>query len=371
MKKIIKVLFYCMVMLVILEITVRFSFSNLQVFGKICGYSEVWWRTQWLRNKSIKAENNPCIIFNIFDSLRGWALKPNIKNMQIFGKTLNSNSKGVRGAVEYTYSKPRDKTRILVLGDSLTFGEEVSDNETYPYYLQQILPNVEVINFGVNGYGHDQMLIYLKTEGIKYKPDIVILGFVGIDIERNQLEFRDYAKPKYELVNNELILINVPVPPPPRILHQKRYKLKIVELMNILFLYRKYFIKVDINPERRDIETMHHQVDEFYLTELILDEIIKTSTRIKAIPVFIYLPQMFEIKKLMKNKEIENEQFFFSYCKNKGMHNFSLSKNYLSDKKQYINQENHDCGHLNANGHFTAAKGIAEYLLNNNLVSKD
>jgi hypothetical protein len=42
----------------------------------------------------------------------------------------------------------------LILGDSFTFGDEVSDNETYSYYLQQMLPHTEVINMGVHGYGH-------------------------------------------------------------------------------------------------------------------------------------------------------------------------------------------------------------------------
>jgi len=51
----------------------------------------------------------------------------------------------------------------------------VSDNETYSYYLQKMLPNAEIINMGVHGYGHDQMLIYLEEEGVKYKPDIFII----------------------------------------------------------------------------------------------------------------------------------------------------------------------------------------------------
>ena len=41
--------------------------------------------------------------------------------------------------------------RILFLGDSYTFGDNVSDNETYPFYLQQMLPNTEVINMGGMG----------------------------------------------------------------------------------------------------------------------------------------------------------------------------------------------------------------------------
>jgi hypothetical protein len=96
------------------------------------------------------------------------------------GKTLNSNSKGLRGKAEHEYQRTAGKRRILVLGDSFTFGEEVSDDETFPHYLESALPNTEVVNFGVQGYGHDQMLLCLKEEGVKYYPDIVILDFLRL-----------------------------------------------------------------------------------------------------------------------------------------------------------------------------------------------
>jgi hypothetical protein len=53
---------------------------------------------------------------------------------------------------------------------------------------------VYYINMGVHGYGHDQMLILFGEEGVKYEPDIVILGFLPLDMARNVLKFRDFAK---------------------------------------------------------------------------------------------------------------------------------------------------------------------------------
>jgi hypothetical protein len=34
----------------------------------------------------------------------------------------------------------------LILGDSFTFGDEVSDDETYSAHLQAMLPHTEIIN---------------------------------------------------------------------------------------------------------------------------------------------------------------------------------------------------------------------------------
>jgi hypothetical protein len=73
-----------------------------------------------------------------------------------------------------------------------------------------MLPHTEVINLGVHGYGHDQMLILLKKEGVKYEPDIVILGFMPIDMSRYLLKFRDFAKPRFILKGGKLKLTGSP-----------------------------------------------------------------------------------------------------------------------------------------------------------------
>ena len=44
-------------------------------------------------------------------------------------------------------------------------GETVSDSESYAYRLQQMLPRAEIMNLGVHGYAHDQMLILFKDKG--------------------------------------------------------------------------------------------------------------------------------------------------------------------------------------------------------------
>jgi hypothetical protein len=120
------------------------------------------WRLSWIR----RHQNGTDIYytFDIYDPTKGWFSKPNLRDVQVFGnKILNTNSRGL-GKTEYSYDKHSQKVRILILGDSFTFGDEVSDNETYSSYLQAMLPNAEVINMGVHGYGHDQMLILLQEE---------------------------------------------------------------------------------------------------------------------------------------------------------------------------------------------------------------
>lgn len=100
---------------------------------------------------------------------------------------VTTNSLGLR-AKETTVEKPAGTKRILVLGDSYTFGVYVGDRETYSAVLEELLRgdglNVEVINAGyATGWDTDHQYCWLVNRGLAFDPDVVILGFfVGNDI---------------------------------------------------------------------------------------------------------------------------------------------------------------------------------------------
>ena len=109
--------------------------------------------------------------------------------------------------------------RIVVIGDSFSFGHGVEVEEAWPARLEGLLGKklsvpVEVANLSVTGYGTDQQLLRFEDRGIDLKPDAVILGlFVG-NIFRNAREVQiGYPKPRFRLEKGTLRLTNVPVPP--------------------------------------------------------------------------------------------------------------------------------------------------------------
>ena len=101
------------------------------------------------------------------------------------------NSKGLRDT-EIGMKKPKGQFRILLLGDSIIFGQGVSFTETLVQRLERALresgafDSVEVINCGVAGYGPHQQRRFLEREGMTYDPDIVILGFCHNDVTNAQ-----------------------------------------------------------------------------------------------------------------------------------------------------------------------------------------
>jgi len=94
---------------------------------------------------------------------------------------ISTNDRGVRTNGPIPYEKPDGVRRIVVLGDSFTMGYGASLEQTYHAQLAQALEKrgapVEIINLGVSGHGNTEELITLKEEGLKYQPDLVLVGW--------------------------------------------------------------------------------------------------------------------------------------------------------------------------------------------------
>ncbi|MCL4216617.1 MAG: SGNH/GDSL hydrolase family protein [Candidatus Hydrogenedentes bacterium] len=105
--------------------------------------------------------------------------------------------------------KQAGEYRILMLGDSFTWGYGVDDDETIPAALQRCLDETQmdrpltVINAGVLGYGPWQVRLLLEEEGLALQPDLVILQtFTNNDFDDSLLQkgkyFRAYHEAKVE-----------------------------------------------------------------------------------------------------------------------------------------------------------------------------
>jgi hypothetical protein len=221
---------YCLGVLVFFEASARLALQWRPFFKRVAGNDDSAWRLRWISRREESA-GPAAYAFDVRHPTRGWALAPGLREVPVFGnKRLNSSSRGIRGTGEPAFEKPPGRRRILAFGDSFTFGEGVSDAETYAAALEDLLPGHEVINFGVHGYGHDQMLLYLREEGVRYHPDVVLLGFVGIDMDRNLLGFRDFAKPHFERTGQGLVLRGTPVPTPEDVLRAEPWRSKLADL---------------------------------------------------------------------------------------------------------------------------------------------
>jgi lysophospholipase L1-like esterase len=136
---------------------------------------EIWVRSAWDDTRGRPG-------FFISDAVLGQRLSPNYDGW-FAGVPAHTNSLGFRDQREYSLTKAPGTFRILVLGDSVTFGHGALYETSYPYLLEQRLrewrPDVkwEVWNLGVPGYNTAQELAYLEEVEARYSPDLVIVGF--------------------------------------------------------------------------------------------------------------------------------------------------------------------------------------------------
>lgn len=117
---------------------------------------------------------------------------------------------------EYPHTKAPNTLRIAILGDSYAEALQVEQAETFWSVLQSELKscdklqerNIEVLNFGVSGFGTAQELQMLEHYVWAYQPDIVLLALLtGNDISDNSKKLSsNQARPFYRLENEELVL---------------------------------------------------------------------------------------------------------------------------------------------------------------------
>ena len=113
-----------------------------------------------------------------------YELTPGVEG-HYFGCDVSINEGGFRDA-EYTLTKPAGVSRIVALGDSVTFGTGLGVDETWSSYLRlhvgKRAPGTEVLNMGVGGYDTAQEVRFLERTGLAYDPDYVILGYCINDL---------------------------------------------------------------------------------------------------------------------------------------------------------------------------------------------
>jgi lysophospholipase L1-like esterase len=117
----------------------------------------------------------------------------------LMGVDVQINSQGLRDN-EHSLAKPAGVYRVMLLGDSTTFGWGVPFNETSAKILERSLnathipgyDHVEVLNAGVGNYDTVQEVTYYETRGRAFHPDLVVLVYFINDPEPVPVERKGF-----------------------------------------------------------------------------------------------------------------------------------------------------------------------------------
>lgn len=209
------------------------------------------------------------------------------------------------------------KRDIAVVGDSFTFGEEVCYEDTYGYHLDTMLgPQFRVLNFGVPGYGLDQMLLRYQRDIREWKPEIVILGFISHDIERTLWVYPflgdpawnfPFSNPRFVLRDGQLVNLNErPLAPEAIFSKQSVSQLPLVEYQKEYrpsdwqteFLHFSYLFRVVTtwlpkwSPSCREVA----EADHVSVNAKILEKFLQLVRVEGSIPMVVYFPRWEELQ---------------------------------------------------------------------------
>lgn len=225
----------------ILGITILFGLLLMELLFRLLPPPRIGWGT----TRAPKAK------------IYGWAGLPNYKMIFRNPDTdetsyFTTNSQGWKD-IEHEFEKPEGIIRIIVLGDSTTWGRVMPD-DLYTWQTEHLLKgkgfsNIEVITMGMGGWGTDQILEALQVEGIKYHPDFIIYQFSNNDIldnlkplETTEPESIHWEKRfKYKLEDGTLRKIkSFPEPKPmPTARKMKKFLMKSILFRNVKVLVCK------------------------------------------------------------------------------------------------------------------------------------
>lgn len=139
---------------------------------------------------------------DVIDSDLGWRYRAGHQ-----GREDQISSQGLRSRREYTDLPAEGVLRVAAFGDSFVYGNEVVNEDAWAAIVETIYDDIEVLNYGVGGYGVDQALLRYRAEGTDLSPDVVLIGFIADDIRRivnvyqrfYSTSWGIFTKPRFEL----------------------------------------------------------------------------------------------------------------------------------------------------------------------------
>lgn len=289
-----------------------------------------------------------------------------------FEMEIKLNSDGFRD-VEHETNKPAGVFRILVVGDSFTYGIGVRADQTYPKMLEKILNErkrnqditYEVFNMGIPDIGTFEEMEIIRL-GMKYKPDLILLGALienrwarrGNDLCDN---FRYWNKLQTE---EKMTIKEERESPAP----MRSY---LINCFNFFHRFLRdhselyYFIMTKQgNSLRRNLMGLRKDKDHdklslgWEITKEAFEETKDFVTQRDLPFVIIHIPFLYDVL----NESNETKEILGEFSKENDINLCFLSDALRSYKEKDLLYYQAD-GHFQALAHNLAAEAIADYLI--------
>jgi len=142
------------------------------------------------------------------DAQTGWSNAPNLLTTRINAAGEEWTIRTDRNGQRVIAQDPRAGRKILILGDSLSFGEGVDIRDRFDAKMLPSLPGTRVLNTGTMGYGPDQEYMVFRNWKQHLEPGDIVLIVLNqsdyFDVLRRR--FFGRAKPYVEKADGSYVL---------------------------------------------------------------------------------------------------------------------------------------------------------------------
>jgi hypothetical protein len=325
----------------------------------------------------------------------GWVNKPGTQGWYLSeGKSyVNINSYGFNDD-EPTIIKPKNIYRIVVIGDSYVEALQVSRSTAFYNVLETKLNlkcnlldknNIEVIAFGVSGWGPAQELLLLEKLVLNFDPDLVmVIVTTTNDIRNSSPVLETYKNRPFVLEKNNLIIWDYSL-----VRAQNNFLKVDVVLIEELHIYKwarllaisiKNIIHQLTSPSQIDAylppESNQVWADAWKSTFIVLAE-MHNKVAERGNPIIFVLgtdSEQLSSKKLINSQGLNKEHRLYTpnkelirFFKHEKMLYFDILENIsgLNWKENFRNLHGSPprwWGHWNSQGHATVAKNLLPYV---------
>ncbi|HXL87177.1 MAG TPA: hypothetical protein VN927_08190, partial [Gemmatimonadaceae bacterium] len=147
------------------------------------------------------------------DAQTGWSNAPNLLTTRINAAGEEWSIRTDQNGQRLIAQDPRARRRILILGDSLSFGEGIDIKDRFDVKMLSSLPGARVINTGTMGYGTDQEYVAFRNwKHLLESGDTVLIVLNQSDyFDVLRRRFVGRAKPYFEKVDGSYVLRPPPI----------------------------------------------------------------------------------------------------------------------------------------------------------------
>jgi len=276
------------------------------------------WSDVLAHNRALLEQSSLKGSYLVADPQLGWAIRPSRRSADGLYFSSVEGLRSPEPGVALGESHPRH--RVAIIGDSFTFGLEVGYADTWGRRLEQALgPDVQVLNFGVDGYGVDQAVLRYQRDVRSWRPDVVILGLITHDLYRSMATYAfvsfpgwpfPFGKPRFVTEGDRLRLLNVPSISPEGILAARSIsELPFVQYdagyvaeewrrspLDVSYLYR--FLVSKYRRWAEDYEESALDARAAGLNREIVRMFIREVTAAGSVPLVVYFPSRVDFRRL-------------------------------------------------------------------------